>query len=107
MTSGCVLVNQSFASCAVEKLHGRDIVLTAVRRLLEGGAKRGALSPVARHSGSGLTHVLFRGRDIRHFWVSILFDIAGSILLSPADLAVKASQHRISKSTVASLRNEY
>jgi hypothetical protein len=58
-------------------------------RLLERGAKRGALCAVARHSGSGLTHVLFRGRDIRHCLISKFSDTTGAILLFPANLACK------------------
>ena len=84
-------MNEAFAGSAIEELDGRDRVLSARGgvRLLERGAKRGALCAVARHSGSGLTHVLFRGRDIRHCLISKFSDTTGAILLFPANLACK------------------
>ena len=68
VTSSGILVNESLAGSAIEELdgHNRVFATRSSMTLLEGGAKRGALGAVARHGGPGLTHVLLRGRDIRH-----------------------------------------
>ncbi len=86
-------MDEAFAGSAIEELNGRNRVLSARGgvRLLERGAKRGALCAVARHGGSGLTHVLFRGRDIGHYLISKYFEMARRILLFPANLACKVN----------------
>ena len=59
-------------------------VLTSVgarrdARLLERGAKRGALGAVANGGGAGLPHVLFRGGDIRHETLQMRREVMGAI----------------------------
>jgi hypothetical protein len=69
VTGSGVFVNQAFAGRAVEE-RDSDSRIFATRgsmTLLESGAKSGALGTVTRHCGSGLTHVLLRRRDIRHY----------------------------------------
>jgi hypothetical protein len=55
LSRSCILVNEAFAGSAVEKLHGREIFVTAAAggmRFLESGAKRRALCAIARHGCS-------------------------------------------------------
>ena len=71
-----VLVNEAFASGPIEERNCGAVVIARRRAsmsFLERGAEGGALGAVARHGGSGLTHVLLGGRNIRHWQISIGF----------------------------------
>jgi hypothetical protein len=73
VSSGGILVDEAFASGTIQQNDSGPDILTRGRavRFLECGAKCGALGAIARHGCSGLTHVLLRGCDIRHYSVSI------------------------------------
>lgn len=57
-----VAVNQAFAGCAIEQLHGATTLIiggVGGSRLLDGGTKLGALCAVPDSSRTRLPHVLF------------------------------------------------
>src|SRR6476469_751833 len=64
-----VRVNEALSRGAVEQAHGGEALLgSGARRLcpLEGRAERGPLRAIAGGRCASLSHVLLRGRDIRH-----------------------------------------
>ena len=69
VTRGRVSVNQPLSRGSVQKGDGAERHFgrgVFILRLLERRAKSGALSAVAHGRRTGLPHVLFRGRNIRH-----------------------------------------
>src|SRR6266540_187070 len=73
---GSIGVNESLAGGAIEELHRGELfrrIGFGRMRFLQCGSERRALGAIARHRCTGLTHVLFCGRNIRHSRFSGIF----------------------------------
>jgi hypothetical protein len=69
VTGRRVRMNEALSRGAVEQAHRREALLgrsTRSLRLLERSAERGPLRAIAHGGCASLSHVLLRGRDIRH-----------------------------------------
>jgi hypothetical protein len=69
LTGGSVLVDQTFASGAVEQAHGFQLLVSrgaSGARVLEGRTQSRALRPVTDGRRARLAHVFLGGLDIRH-----------------------------------------
>jgi hypothetical protein len=94
-----VLVNEAFASGPIDERNCGAVVIARRRAsmsFLERGAEGGALGAVARHGGSGLTHVLLGGRNIRHWQISIGFGPSRLVPAASNDIRHKGLGQRAS-----------
>jgi hypothetical protein len=69
VTGRSVRVNDALPRRTVEEAHGREALFGSGiwrLRLLERRTKRGPLGAIAHRGCASLSHVLLRGRDIRH-----------------------------------------
>jgi hypothetical protein len=69
LPTGRIPVNEAFSGRTVEQPHGLELHLNrcpGCLRLLECRSERRTLRSVAHRRGARLSHILFRGSDIRH-----------------------------------------